>query len=97
MDIVEEIVDDIDIDPNELVALDNMNMSDEIQKQKRYENSMNASTKMFKKSLKMFEISLKKCENAANVTKQADIISLGSFEDDLEGDSVSHGRRRFRG
>ena len=36
-------------------------------------------------------------ENAANVMKQADIISLGSFEDDLEGDSVSHGRRRFRG
>ena len=97
MDIVEEIVDDIDIDPNELVALNNMNVSDEIQKQKRYENSMNASAKMFKKSLKMFKISAKMSENAANVMKQANVFSLGSFEDDLEGDLVSHRRRRFRG
>ena len=56
MNVVEEIVDNIDIDPNKLVALDNMNVSDEIQKQKRYENSMNASTKMFEKSPKMFKI-----------------------------------------
>ena len=94
---MEEIVDDIDIDANELVVLDNMNVSDEIQKQKRYENSMNAGAKMFKKSLKMFERSPKMSENTANFTKQADIISLGSFEDDVEGGSVSSGRRRFSG
>ena len=36
-------------------------------------------------------------ENATNVTKQTDIISLGSFEDDLEGESVSHRRSTGRG
>ena len=69
MDMVEGIVGEIDT--SELVALDNMNVSDEIQK--RYENSMNDTMKSLVNSLKIFE----NLENAGSYKKLEECVSHG--------------------
>ena len=81
-DVVEGIVGEIDT--SELVALDNMNVSDEIQK--RYENSMNGTMKSLINSPKIFE----NLKNAGSYKKLEECVSHGRGR----GQGKAGGRRR---
>ena len=80
--VVEGIVGEIDT--SELVALDNMNVSDEIQQ--RYENNMNGTTKSLVNSLEISE----NLTNAGSYKKLEECVSHGRGR----GQGKAGGRRR---